>query len=196
MKSTSHRMLAHYFIDIYLFNYSASCKKAFSLGCVQPDKNPTTYLKGSLRSQWLRGHNWENAQRYIHKIANGLERKSRLNFIDYYKLGKLIHYTADAFTYAHNLHFQADLKAHRKYEQTLDSYITECFDNISVSLDASASGILDIIHSCRISYIRTSSGIIADAAHTKRACSGILSYLSARDLFLTNGKPSSIAKFS
>lgn len=196
MNANSHKQIAYYLDKIYLNNLPRHIRKAFIIGCIQPDKNPATYFKGSLRCQWFRGHNWENAQRYIHKIANRLERKSRLNFIDYYKLGKLIHYTADAFTYAHNLHFQAGLKAHRKYEQTLDSYITECFDNISTSLNASAFGILDIIHSCRISYIRTSSGIIADAAHAKRACSGILFYLSGRDMFLTNDKRSSAAKFS
>lgn len=193
MNANSHKQIAVYLDRIYLKRLPRQMRKAFIIGCIEPDKNPTTYIKGSLRNQWLRGHNWENAQRYILKIADGLDRKSRLNIFEFYKLGKLIHYTADAFTYAHNLHFQSNLKVHRQYERALDRYIEKNFKNIAVSLDITASSILDIILSCRISYMRTSSGIIADTLYAKQACCSILSYLSARDLLCYTDKLSSSA---
>ena len=177
MKSTSHRMLAHYFIDIYLFNYSASCKKAFSLGCVQPDKNPTTYLKGSLRSQWLRGHNWENARRYIYRIGRRLERKKRFKTADFYQLGKLIHYTADAFTYAHNAHFGETLADHRLYEQRLHKYMIGYLDSVNGHIEDHinhAISVHDFINKRHTKYMHCNPGVHTDAQYCVHVCRHVM----------------------
>ena len=96
--------------------------QAFLIGCIEPDRNPVTYLKGSIRHQWLRGHNYRNARRFMRRISVRLENKDSWNLYDYYTLGKLIHYTTDAFTYAHNDTFPTALTEHREYER-LDANI-------------------------------------------------------------------------
>lgn len=127
----------------YLQGYPAIYRKAFIFGCIQPDKNPITYLKGSSHFRWFRGHNWDNAKKYIQKTSQRLHYRKSFNLIDYYRLGKLIHYTADSFTYAHNKHYTDSLCAHRAYERDLDSYLEHHLllnaDEITYRLDPAVS---------------------------------------------------------
>jgi len=122
MRGKSHISLGHYLLNHYLPNIPQTYRNAFLLGCIEPDRNPATYLKGSLRCQWMRGHNYQNAKRFMKRISARLERKESLNLFDYYTLGKLIHYTADAFTYAHNETFPENLSDHREYEVKLQNH--------------------------------------------------------------------------
>ena len=122
MRAKSHRLLGQFLAQRYLGHIPKPCIQAFLAGCTQPDKNPTTYLKGSLRSRWLHGHDYANAKRYMRRISLRLRRKCNWNLLDYYTLGKLIHYTADAFTAAHGEDFDGDLRAHRRYECQLHQY--------------------------------------------------------------------------
>lgn len=122
MRAKSHRLLGQYLARRYLTGVSQPCVRAFLAGCTQPDKNPTTYLKGSLRSRWLHGHDYTNAKRYMRRIVLRLHQKCNWNMLDYYTLGKLIHYTADAFTAAHGEDFEGNLFEHRRYECQLHHY--------------------------------------------------------------------------
>ena len=113
MRGKSHRCLGQYLAQHYMPDVPKPYVKAFQLGCIEPDRNPITYLKGSFRCQWLRGHNYRNARRFMREISWRLEKKDKLNLWDYYTLGKLIHYTTDAFTYAHNDSFTTSFSDHR-----------------------------------------------------------------------------------
>lgn len=169
MRRKSHLYLGHALLDTFLPNLSALPARAFLLGCTEPDMNPTTYFKGSLRSQWLRGHNYENASRFLNRLAVRLERKNRLNLWDYYSLGKLMHYTQDAFTAAHNTSFPVDLGSHRLYERQLqDWFLTQpapdsCGDVPSVS----ASQIIRRSHDV---YIQQPSNINRDTIFAVTVC--------------------------
>ena len=125
MRGKSHRSLGNYLAERYLSNRSKLCVRAFLIGCVEPDWNYTTYLKGSFRAQWLRGHNFENASPFMQRLSARLERKEKLRLWDYYAAGKLIHYTVDAFTYVHNSVFQEPLKIHREFEAELQTYFLQ-----------------------------------------------------------------------
>ena len=129
MRGKSHRCLGKYLVQHYMSDTPERYVKAFLLGCIEPDRNPATYLKGSIRCQWLRGHNYRNARRFMRAISARLERKEKLGLFDYYTLGKLIHYTTDAFTYAHNdtfptaMHIAAVLAMEDKLLPALDTLI-------------------------------------------------------------------------
>ena len=98
---------------------------AFLFGSFQPDCNPLTYLKGSRRARKLRGHNFSNSRLYIESHIKLLQARSRWNIWQYYTLGKLTHYLADAFTYPHNENYPESLIAHRQYEDDLRSYLAQ-----------------------------------------------------------------------
>ena len=119
MKQESHRRLGRFLMDqLYQQPRRHHCA-AFFIGCVEPDRNPLSYLKGSLRAKWFYGHNYQNADRWIARTIRHLQNRRRWNLIDYYRLGKLIHYTSDAFTYVHNNCFNEPIHAHRAYENDL-----------------------------------------------------------------------------
>ena len=125
MRGKSHQQLGQYLADRYMSEVPHHYVSAFLLGCIEPDRNPATYLKGSFRSQWLRGHNYQNASPFMARLARRLERKKKLGLLGYYTLGKLIHYTTDAFTSAHNSHFSENLADHREYEVALQNHFLE-----------------------------------------------------------------------
>lgn len=141
MRRKSHICLGNYLIDQYMLSAKKWHRRMFLFGCVQPDMNPLTYLKGSLRARWLCGHHYPNAKPFMERISQRLERRKQLHIMDYYTLGKLIHYTADAFTYAHNDTFPGSLSGHRNYEKELQylflSYLyqnprADCFSHLSI----------------------------------------------------------------
>lgn len=119
MQKRSHRLLAL----TLLGNCNGFRKKRFELaflfGSFQPDCNPLSYLKGSLRGRMLMGHNFSNSQRYIDVQIGRLQNKTGWTTWQYYTLGKLTHYLADAFTFPHNETYSDNLLAHRQYEDAL-----------------------------------------------------------------------------
>lgn len=174
MKAVSHRQLGTYLAENYMSDIPRRYTQAFLLGCVEPDKNITTYFKGSIRNQWLRGHNWESADRYIRRVCRKLERKEKLHVYDYYNLGKLIHYTADAFTYTHNEKFQDGLHAHRQYEKQLHAAFPQYLLGDSTPYrhkDCSAS---EAIYSYHNDYVLDWGGVHTDAEYSVTVCTAVL----------------------
>ena len=149
MRNKSHALMGRILLREYLPGLPKASEKAFLIGCIQPDKNPATYFKGSLRSQWMRGHNYSNASRYMMRLALRLDGKTHLSTWDCYCLGKLIHYTLDAFTYPHNHHFGKGLSHHRIYEVKLQLYFLSrlhSFRPDSVDVPDSAADYLRKMH--------------------------------------------------
>ncbi len=122
MRAASHRQLGIFLADRYFPNISSRNLRVFLFGCTQPDKNPTTYLKGSIRHSFLHGHSYQNAKNHILRLVRRLQNRSHWIWLDYYNFGKLIHYLSDTFTHAHNEHFHGSLLAHRRYEKLLQKH--------------------------------------------------------------------------
>lgn len=179
MRQKSHLYLGHYLLDRYMQNTSHSKQRAFLLGCIQPDRNPFTYLKGSIRYQWLRGHNFPNTKSLIRRISRRLEKKNTLTVVDYYTLGKLIHYTADAFTRAHNRGFSTNLAVHRQYEEYLQiRFLQYLREDPHVNIGRYAS-IMDAIYGHRYLYCRAAADISTDVSFVLAACCCVVSLLPA-----------------
>ena len=98
MQKRSHKLLASALLANVQGFQSRRYELAFLLGSFQPDCNPLTYLKGSVRARLLGGHNFTNSRPYVLTRLQRLEQKDRWNLWNYYTLGKLTHYVADAFT--------------------------------------------------------------------------------------------------
>lgn len=177
MRGKSHQSLGRFLAREFPENTSKLHIRAFLVGCIEPDRNPVTYFKGSLRCQWLRGHNYENARRYMQRISARLERKQHWNLFDWYTLGKLIHYTADAFTYAHNNTCPSDLAVHRDYEVRLQNHFLEYLEgdpNVDVT---AARTIMDTISRYHDDYISRPVDIQTDARFALNACCCVLAIL-------------------
>ena len=183
MRGKSHRCLGQYLTEHYMQNVSKPCVRAFLIGCVEPDRNPITYLKGSLRFQWLRGHNYRNARRFMRRISQRLEGKRKLNLFDFYTLGKLIHYTTDAFTYAHNDTFSTNLMDHRVYEVELQNHFLQFMEADPQVNPRVARTIMDAVYSYHREYERQEANIHTDARFALNACCSVVSLLLPQPAF-------------
>lgn len=182
MRGKSHRCLGQYLAGHYMTGVSKSCIKAFQIGCIEPDRNPVTYLKGSIRCQWLRGHNYRNARRFMRQISWRLEKKKKLNLYDYYTLGKLIHYTTDAFTYAHNDTFPTQLSDHKAYEDALQEHFL-AFMEKDPQVDVKvARSVMEAICSYHREYEQVESNIHNDSRFALTACCCVLAILFAKPI--------------
>lgn len=172
MRRKSHLSLGHHLAARYLSGASEIQIRAFLLGCVEPDHNPFTYCKGSLHFQWLRGHNYPNSRRFMASLIRRLEKARTRTLYHWYCLGKLIHYTADAFTYAHNPRFPGDLKLHREYEQLLQQYFLTRLDlPVSLPEDVSLTQLLTALHR---EYDVCPSSPQRDTRYILTACRGVM----------------------
>lgn len=179
MRNKSHAAMGRYLLREYLPGLPRPLARIFLVGCTQPDKNPTTYLKGSLRSQWMRGHNYGNAHRYMVRLIRRLEGKQRFNAWDFYSLGKLMHYTMDAFTLPHNENFPQELRSHRSYEVRLQ----HCFlgrIHRAKKPEAVFLPALELIRRSHAQYLRTPGNMDADCAYAFRTCCQLMQILTEK----------------
>lgn len=170
MQGRSHKYLASHLVDKYMTSLPKRHVRAFLIGCIQPDRNITTYLKGSIRSTWLRGHNWNNAKRFMARICARLEKKSPCGILDYYALGKLIHYTADSFTYAHNDHFQDNLRRHKEYEKLLHQYFVRYLPSHKPSRVCCTDSLMNQLRTIHREYMTKPTGVYNDSKYALNAC--------------------------
>ncbi len=130
MKTETHLKYARYLRDKYLADCSQFEKSAFVIGCVEPDVNLFSYLKG-FRIKPFYGHNCENSVEFIKKSLQKLDKGQ----VRCFNLGRLVHYVCDAFTLPHNRAFSGGLREHTLYEKRLHRVIEEdikqrSFDNV------------------------------------------------------------------
>ena len=182
MRGKSHRCLGRYLAKHYMTGASKASIAAFQIGCIEPDRNPITYLKGSLRFQWLRGHNYRNARRFMRRISWRLEHQDKLSLYDDSTLGKLIHYTTDAFTYAHNSHFPTQLNEHKEYEDALQEHFLEYMAQDPQVDTMVARSIMGAICSYHRDYEQEESNIHNDSRFALAACCCVLAVLFTRPI--------------
>lgn len=170
MRGKSHKNLGKYLAAHYMEGLPKRYIRAFLIGCVEPDRNPATYFKGSIREQWLRGHNWSNAERYMQRVSARLEARENWHLLDYYAMGKLIHYITDGFTSAHNSHFGTDLSDHRSYEVSLQNYFL-CYLTRNHKLpEASQRPVMQTVREFHKDYIRKPVNIHTDCRFAILVC--------------------------
>ena len=174
MEIKSHIILGEYLLNNISY-VSSSHRNMFILGCITPDINMFTYLRGSFKYQKLRGHNYSSSRNYIEKEFTKLRSRRNWNLTDSYRLGKVIHYLADSFTHPHNDSFKGTLAQHRLYESQLHAYLKKYLeqycetDNSDCSADVSAG-----IDELRKKYEKTQGEIPCDARSVTQAASQIM----------------------
>lgn len=129
MQASSHIELACRLLQ-YFPAASPIEQAAFLFGSVEPDMNCLTYFKGLAHGTGLHGHNYAQVLPRIRRLSRLLGGAGRRGVQMYYRLGKLIHYTADAFTFPHNAGFHSSLQAHIRYEAQLAERMRQALEHI------------------------------------------------------------------
>ena len=122
MRRNSHIQLGRFLARNCMHSVPKRYVYAFRFGCIEPDMNPATYLKGSMHIQRLRGHNFNNSEKYMKRISDRLEKRGVNGIFSFYRLGRLVHYITDGFTFAHNEDFEGSLREHSVYEHGLHEF--------------------------------------------------------------------------
>lgn len=111
MRKKSHILLAKYigkYIEFFCFT---RYKIAFYVGSIYPDLVPSFLTKK---------HEIHTTIDDLEKMLDQLLKMDKKNDICYYfKLGELIHYVADYFTFPHNPEFGKGMISHMLYESKL-----------------------------------------------------------------------------
>lgn len=87
---------------------------ALMLGCILPDLLVHTYLKG---------HTWKGSRDSMEDMLSQLEKQGSMNFISFLRLGYVMHYIEDYFTFPHNENFHKGFFSHVAYERKLSRFI-------------------------------------------------------------------------
>ena len=119
MRTTDHLLLGQYLLSQSASPMLHRHRHAFLLGCVEPDCNVLSYLRGMRRGEKLHGHNAENSSAFLKRCMADFDRNGISTAWDYFRLGTLLHYAADAFTAPHNRFWTGSLLEHRAYEAAL-----------------------------------------------------------------------------
>ena len=178
MRTADHMNLSRYIMDHMDAGASKLQKAAFIFGSIEPDINMLTYFRGSIHGEEkLRGHNYENVQKYMEKLTNKLTKKFekggmgiiRQSFL----LGKLVHYVADSFTYPHNSIFPGNLGEHCQYETELHDYVNKMISSDNVNLDSIDDGIdiVEYLEGIHYRYVNETPGCENDYRHITHAIS-------------------------
>ena len=163
MKKRSHKLLASTLLEYEHGFRARRYEWAFLFGSFQPDCNPLTYLKGSLRAYKFRGPNFSNSQAYINAHILRLQQRARWTIWQYYTLGKLTHYLADAFTFPHNENYPDSLIAHRAYEDALRVYFAEYLQSRTLRPERARWDLTQAIDQLHRQYMETQADVHQDA---------------------------------
>lgn len=119
MKTADHLLLGQYLVERCGTPHLRCHRRAFLLGCVEPDYNVFSYLRGMRYYEKFRGHNAENSSAFLSHCFTDFEGHTLHSAWDYFRLGTMIHYAADAFTAPHNNFWTGTLSEHCAYEAAL-----------------------------------------------------------------------------
>lgn len=123
MKTETHLKYAKFLADKHFSNHRKISKYLFIIGCIEPDINPFSYLKGFFAHPFF-GHNWVSREKYILNKSASAESKK----LNCFKLGRLIHYVCDSFTYTHNDSFSGGVRLHTLYEKQLHALFDKNYE--------------------------------------------------------------------
>ena len=89
MRGIDHKALGRFLLESGYIAPSISplCRRMFLFGCIEPDINPLTYTRGSLRHRFLHGHNAANAKRHLRRIIRRMCRKGVHSPIQWFVFG-------------------------------------------------------------------------------------------------------------
>lgn len=114
MRKKSHISLAKHIVNISDVPNFSKHKKAFYVGSILPDCKPSFITKRHEIHE-----TFGLVERRIHKLTQGYDSPKELSTMYFEKLGEVIHYIADYFTFPHNKEYPGNMKQHCVYEGEL-----------------------------------------------------------------------------
>ena len=172
---------SHIDLSLMLLEDMELCRIAFLFGSVEPDIFFPTYFRHSPRGRF-HGHDYANMRMRTAAIVRKLGRMGSRGILYSYRLGKLMHYIADSFTFPHNEIFRGSLRAHMHYEDDLEIVLLNHLnEDYFQTTSLRAEDVMSFITDLHSSYIGTSPSAENDSSYIIRvAVSAAFALASSR----------------
>lgn len=170
MRTQDHLLLGNTIADMH-GTLSASHRKALVIGCVEPDYNILTYMRGSIKFKNFYGHNTENLKAHITACMSKLKKFETMSLYECFRLGTLLHYVSDSFTYPHTPQFSGSMSEHIAYENIFHDFFVQKLEGIRNKFSSSAS--FDSWDESQKSYIDLPPSMEKDSLYIIDTCVGI-----------------------
>lgn len=169
MQKRTHTLLARTLLRSEMGFAAKRFELAFLFGSFQPDVNPFSYLKGSLHYNKLKGHNYANSRNYINAKIVKLQHRQCWTVWQYYTLGKLTHYLADAYTYPHNDNYPNTMLDHHCYETDLRKFMRGYLAHRYIRRQQARRDLVAALEELHQQYMETRASMIRDANYILKA---------------------------
>ncbi len=126
MRKKSHISLAKHIVNISGMKAFDKHKKAFYFGSILPDCKPSFLTK----PHEING-TFDLVSKRIEQLTNGYSNLGELSTAYFTRLGEVVHYIADYFTFPHNKEYYGNVKQHCIYEGQLKHKLREYIKHIS-----------------------------------------------------------------
>lgn len=126
MRKKSHISLAKHIVNISNVQGFDKHKKAFYIGSILPDCKPSFLTK----RHEING-TFDLVSKGIEHLTYGYQDMKELSTAYFTKLGEVLHYVADYFTFPHNKEYYGSMKQHCVYEGELKHKLRQYIKNIS-----------------------------------------------------------------
>jgi len=162
MNTKDHYILAKEIAENFR-NFGGSLKKiAFITGCVAPDINPFTYIKG---------HRFNDRRQFLDSLLKSGK-------ISLYNIGVMIHYISDCFTFTHNSGFKGSLNEHIKYENHLHSFINSDFSRFAGKINIPENiSLPELFRTLHDEYLKNKNSWENDCRYIYTVCTEITARL-------------------
>ncbi|NNJ33041.1 zinc dependent phospholipase C family protein [Lacrimispora defluvii] len=178
MKTIDHKNLADYLLESTFKSGITRYRKAFVIGCIVPDYIPITYMRGFIKSKEFKGHNTESSKKYIEKRIKKLEKRKLKTSVDFFRIGIMIHYIADSFTYPHNETFCGNVRTHIAYEYELHKTFNSILKrNCEKKKEIKITELLEYIKNQHVCYDQAEQSFINDCNFILNVCLNVLNTL-------------------
>ncbi len=173
MRKKSHILLARYLADqMETATELQAHRKAFFLGNILPDIKPSF-----LTTKHEFEGTFDAVGEKIRALTIDCDLYQRNERVYWRRLGEVIHYIADYFTFPHNRLYTGSLLEHGKYEKELKNYLKSYLANGQAWIYAredvpfqNLSELLEYIKENHEAYLKSEHNIKEDIAFILRIC--------------------------
>lgn len=181
MRKKSHISLAIGLMDNLQIQDTVNHKFTFCFGSILPDCKPS-FLTTPHNFQ----KTFENVKEKIEKFLENIENMQNFGYRACIRLGEIIHYIADYFTFPHNDHYDGNLKDHCFYENDLkfalrrylvSGEVIALRKNIRVY--ETKEELFDFIENTHRKYMEKKSEVLEDCRYIVQVCMEVVASMIA-----------------
>ena len=175
MKKKDHLMLASFILDLFDSSVLRLHSAAFTAGCIEPDLNVFSYLRGSRKEKKFHGHNAGNCRTHLEKLLGKIEERGLTSGYDCFLLGVAVHYIADSFTAVHNTDIlDVDVKKHLEYENRLHEELMRALSKPFIfEQDMLSTSLKDYVTDNHHSYSASARSTKNDCSYIVKTCCAV-----------------------